>query len=108
VLFGWLAVRITHAVKPIQFMQRSGLFLLAGLLWSVLDLTRAHLTCENLQKPYWALWIPLDLAQLVVTLIIVWWYGSNIGAAYTIAAIFILFLFLDIKGTVRASHLPYP
>jgi hypothetical protein len=96
IVFGVLAVYITHATDSIDtFMLRSIYFVAGGLLWAVIALAR---TRER--EVAWQ-WIIIDVAQIVATWLLINLPWGELATSIILAAIYLLCLFADFWVMVR-------
>lgn len=111
VMFGLIAMSVSAAAHKTGdhidlFMERAMLFVGAGFLWSILDAALRGLWGRRWpdEKPgyFWIVWSCLDLLQLAVTYILLRSALSVLCKAELLAAIYVIFLFLDVKAAIRA------
>jgi hypothetical protein len=108
VIFGMIAVNITKANTLDDFVNRTLLFVLAGLAWSILDLIRCRLARadwwnDSNEKPgkMVGLWILLDFVLLGIVYGINWYFGDELTRAAMIAILYVIFLLLNLLAIVR-------
>lgn len=108
VIFGMIAVNITKANTLDDFVDRTLLFVLAGLAWSLLDLIRFALASaawwnDPHEKPgkMVGLWILLDVVLLVIVYGIDSCFGDELTRAAMIAILYVIFLLLNLLAIVR-------
>jgi hypothetical protein len=110
VVFGWLAVRITHTRDLDDFLRRSMEFVVAGFGWSISDpIWRSRFPSVAPQQPLWRAWALLDGLQWAIIYAFIQVhdaypaYGDQlsvgVGLAYT------RFLFLDFGAMIRGIRI---
>jgi hypothetical protein len=90
VIFGLLAVYIIYSPDLEEFLWRSAVFILVGLLWSVVALA-----VRRGDRPVAARWAVIDGLQFLLTLGLYEAYCSDSGKIKWLAFIYIGFLFVD-------------
>jgi hypothetical protein len=108
VLFGLLAIKITQSIDVPEFINRSAIFILWGLIWGLIDfgvrfiqaaVTNITLNLAN----YWLEinWIVMDAVQYILALLIL-----QTGNYKILTIVFIIFLFLDVVVMMGHSLIP--
>jgi hypothetical protein len=90
VIFGLLAVYIIYSPDLEEFLWRSAIFILVGLLWSLVALA-----LRSGDRPVAARWTVIDGLQLLVTLGLYEASWSDFNKTWVLAVIYIACLFLD-------------
>jgi hypothetical protein len=108
VLFGLLAIKITQSVDVPEFINRSAIFILWGLIWGLIDFglrfVQSAVTARpmNLADRWLEInWIVMDAAQYILALLIL-----QTGNYKVLTLVFILFLFLDVVVLMGRSLIP--
>lgn len=108
VLFGLLAIKITQSVDVPEFINRSAIFILWGLIWGLVDFGLRFIQAAVTARPmnlanYWLEinWIVMDAAQYILALLIL-----QTGNYKVLTLVFILFLFLDVVVLMGRSLIP--
>lgn len=108
VLFGLLAIKITQSVDVPEFINRSAIFILWGLIWGLIDFglrfVQSAVTARpmNLADRWLEInWIVMDAAQYILALLIL-----QTGNYKILTLVFILFLFLDVVVLMGRSLIP--
>jgi hypothetical protein len=108
VLFGLLAIKITQSVDVPEFINRSAIFILWGLIWGLIDFGLRFIQAAITARPmnlanYWLEinWIIVDAAQYILALLIL-----QTGNYKVLTLVFILFLFLDVVVLMGRSLIP--
>lgn len=122
VLFGALAVTMTHSWEervsnpqhPFEvapFLRHAEWFLGAGLVWSVTDpILRWFYWYKGKweewpTKPFWLPWVLFDGLQLILTRYVPDYAASPLKTVQILAAIYVLFLFIDFGYLIRALRI---
>jgi hypothetical protein len=108
VLFGLLAIKITQSVDVTEFINRSAIFILWGLIWGLIDFGVRSIQAAVTNIPmnlanYWLEinWIVMDAVQYILTLLIL-----QTGNYKMLTIVFIIFLFLDVVVMMGHSLIP--
>jgi hypothetical protein len=108
ILFGVLAIKITQSVDVSEFVNRSAIFILWGLIWGLTDFGVRFIQAAVTNIPlnlanYWLEinWILMDAVQYILTLLIL-----QTGNYKILAIVFIIFLFLDVVVVMGHSLIP--
>jgi hypothetical protein len=108
VLFGLLAIKITQSVDVPEFINRSAIFILWGLIWGLIDFGVRCVQAAFTNIPmnlanYWLEinWIIMDAVQYILALLIL-----QTGNYKILTIIFIIFLFLDVVVMMGRSFIP--
>ena len=108
VLFGLLAIKITQSVDVTEFINRSAIFILWGLIWGLIDFGVRFIQAAITARPmnlanYWLEinWIVMDAAQYILALLIL-----QTGNYKLLTLVFLLFLFFDVVVLMGHSLIP--
>jgi hypothetical protein len=108
ILFGLLAIKITQSADVPEFINRSAIFILWGLIWGLIDFGVRFIQAAVTARPmnlanYWLEinWILMDAAQYILALLIL-----QTGNYKLLTLVFLLFLFLDVVVLMGHSLLP--
>ena len=113
VLFGLVAVHMTHSKTIDHFIQQAGVFVAISLLWSISDpffrkwpFGRIWGPAIGGQKPFWKIWAPIDALQLAFTLLAYrYMRGDPIWAAKALAFAYTGFVAVDLVLMLRLRAL---
>src|SRR5712692_4380609 len=102
-IFGYLAIRISHSEHIHQFWKMSAIFIFVSLVWSLGDpLIRCLFEPQApTQQPLWKYWAFIDACQLALTLLVYWQLDDPQMAAGELAALYIIFLGVDLRAMLR-------
>jgi hypothetical protein len=108
ILFGVLAIKITQSVDVPEFINRSAIFILWGLIWGLIDFGVRFIQAAITARPmnlanYWLEinWIVMDAAQYILALLIL-----QTGNYKLLTLVFLLFLFFDVVVLMGHSLIP--
>jgi hypothetical protein len=108
ILFGLLAIKITQSADVPEFINRSAIFILWGLIWGLIDFGVRFIQAAVTARPmnlanYWLEinWILMDVAQYILALLIL-----QTGNYKLLTLVFLLFLFLDVVVLMGHSLIP--
>jgi hypothetical protein len=108
ILYGVVAIKITQSADISEFINRSAIFILWGLVWGVTDFglrffkARAESTPMLLANYRIEMnWIVLDAVQYILALLIL-----QTKSAEILTLVFLLFLFLDVVVLMGHSVIP--
>jgi hypothetical protein len=103
-----LAIKITQSVDVPEFINRSAIFILWGLIWGLIDFGVRFIQAAITARPmnlanYWLEinWIVMDAAQYILALLIL-----QTGNYKLLTLVFLLFLFLDVMVLMGHSLIP--
>lgn len=109
VLFGYVAIRITHSHKFVHFMQEAAWFVGLGLAWSLSDwgFRRVFLPASADHKALnqlAGLWIAIDAGQLALTGLLALWLGRGLWTAILLAAVYVIVFVVDMAVLLHPRH----
>jgi hypothetical protein len=105
IAFGVVAIQITHSVKFFHFFQQSAIFVSISLLWSITDAIIHWLGLAHNEKEFYLIWMPIDAAQLLFTLLVYSWFHEPHFVAKVLAVVYMLFFFGDLVLMIRVNAL---
>jgi hypothetical protein len=105
IAFGVVAIRITRAPTFFHFFQQSALFVGISLLWSITDAVIHGLGWASHEKPFYLIWMPIDAAQLLLTLLIYACLNEPHLVAKVLTVVYMLFFFGDLVLMIRVNAL---
>jgi drug/metabolite transporter superfamily protein YnfA len=104
IVFGVIAVFMIDAKNDVlAFAARAGVFVLVGLLWSVIDrAVRRGQTSPGEKSLFSREWILIDLCQLVAILIVLFVVSNDLLGAFILAVGFSIALYRDMTVVLAA------